>query len=98
MESSQKKQTFMSNVMIILFAQLTVKFLGIIYRLVITNIDGFGNQGNGYYSAGYQIYTLLLAISSVGIPNAISKMTSARNAIGDYKGAYKIYSGYCKGK
>ena len=91
MESSQKKQTFMSNVMIILFAQLTVKFLGIIYRLVITNIDGFGNQGNGYYSAGYQIYTLLLAISSVGIPNAISKMTSARNAIGDYKGAYKIY-------
>lgn len=91
MKSENKKQSFMNNVMIILFAQITVKFLGIIYRLVITNISGFGDQGNGYYSAGYQIYTLLLAISSVGIPNAISKMTSAKNAVGDYKGAYKIY-------
>lgn len=91
MENTNKKQTFMGNVMIILLAQIIVKLLGIIYRLVITNIDGFGNQGNGYYSAGFQIYTLLLAISSVGIPNAISKMTSEKNAIGDYKGAYKIY-------
>lgn len=91
MGNSEKKQSFMGNVMIILFAQIIVKLLGIIYRLVITNIDGFGNQGNGYYTAGFNIYTLLLAISSVGIPNAISKMTSAKNAIGDYKGAYKIY-------
>ncbi len=88
---NNKNQTFMSNVLIILIAQITVKLLGIIYRLVITNVSGFGDQGNGYYSAGYNIYTLLLAISSVGIPNAISKMTSAKNAVGDYKGAYKIY-------
>ena len=86
-----KNQSFMNNVMIILFAQVMVKVLGIVYRLVITNISGFGDQGNGYYSAGYQIYTLLLAISSVGIPNAISKMTSAKNAVGDYRGAYRIY-------
>ncbi len=91
MNNENKKQSFMNNVMIILFAQIMVKLLGIIYRIVISNIDGFGDQGNGYYSAGYQIYTLLLAISSVGIPNAISKMTSAKNALGDYKGAYKIF-------
>lgn len=91
MGNTEKKQSFMGNVMIILFAQIVVKLLGIIYRLVITNIDGFGNQGNGYYTAGFNIYTLLLAISSVGIPNAISKMTSAKNAVGDYKGAYRIY-------
>ncbi len=91
MGGKNKNQTFMSNVFIILMAQITVKLLGIIYRLVITNVPGFGDEGNGYYSAGYNIYTLLLAISSVGIPNAISKMTSAKNAVGDYKGAYKIY-------
>lgn len=91
MTKTEKKPGFMGNVMIILFAQIVVKLLGIIYRLVITNISGFGNQGNGYYQAGFNIYTLLLAISSVGIPNAISKMTSAKNAVGDYKGAYKIY-------
>ena len=81
----------MVNVMIILFSQIAVKVLGMVYRMVITNISGFGDQGNGYYNAGFQVYTLLLAISSVGIPNAISKMTSARYALGDYKGAYKIF-------
>ena len=91
MTKTDKKPGFMGNVMIILFAQIVVKLLGIIYRLVITNISGFGNQGNGYYQAGFNIYTLLLAISSVGIPNAISKMTSAKNAVGDYKGAHRIY-------
>ena len=34
-------------------SQLAVKLLGLLYRLVITNIDGFGDVGNGYYSAGF---------------------------------------------
>ncbi len=91
MNKQEKKHSFMMNVMIILFSQIAVKVLGLVYRMVITNISGFGDQGNGYYNAGFQVYTLLLAISSVGIPNAISKMTSARTALGDYKGAYKIF-------
>lgn len=86
-----KKNSFMTNVSIILFSQIAVKVLGLVYRMVITNIDGFGDSGNGYYNTGYQVYTLLLAISSVGIPNAISKMTSERTAIGDHKGAHKIF-------
>ncbi len=91
MKDNSQKHSFMMNVMIILFSQVMVKILGLVYRMAITNISGFGDQGNGYYNAGFQVYTLLLAISSVGIPNAISKMTSARNAVGDYKGAYKIF-------
>lgn len=85
------KQSFMNNVAIILFAQFAVKILGMVYRMVITNIDGFGNSGNGYYSAGFNIYTLLLALSSVGIPNAISKMTAERVALGDRRGAHRIF-------
>lgn len=91
MENKNKKTSFMGNVLIILFSQIVVKLLGVVYTLFTTNAQGFGNEGSGYNSAGYQIYTLLLAISSVGIPNAISKMTSAKNAVGDYKGAQKIY-------
>ena len=91
MENKNKKTSFMGNVLIILFSQIVVKLLGVVYTLFTTNTQGFGNQGSGYNSAGYHIYTLLLAISSVGIPNAISKMTSAKNAVGDYKGAHKIY-------
>lgn len=81
----------MANVAMVLFSQLAVKVLGLVYRMVITNINGFGDAGNGYYNTGYQVYTLLLAISSVGIPNAISKMTSERVALGDYRGADKIF-------
>lgn len=86
-----KTHSFMGNVAIILFSQIIVKLLGMIYRLVITNIKGFGDAGNGYYNAGFQIYTLLLAISSIGIPNAISKMVSERIALEDYRGAHKIF-------
>lgn len=91
MGAHDKKKSFMVNVAIVMFSQVAVKILGMVYRVVITNINGFGDLGNGYLNSGFQIYTLLLAISSIGIPNAISKMTSERNAIGDYKGAFRIF-------
>lgn len=87
----ETKQTFMNNVAIILFAQFAVKLLGMVYRMVITNVNGFGDEGNGFYSAGFNIYTLLLALSSVGIPNAIAKMTAERIALGDRRGAHRIF-------
>ena len=88
---AEKTQSFMGNVAIILFAQLAVKVLGLVYRVVLTNINGFGDAGNGFYTAGFQVYTVLLAISSVGIPNAIAKMVSERAALNDYKGAHNIF-------
>ncbi|MBE5821518.1 MAG: polysaccharide biosynthesis protein [Clostridiales bacterium] len=90
-KESNMKQTFMKSVFTILIAQVFIKILGFIYRFVITNIEGFGDQGNGFYSAGYQIYTLLIAISSMGIPGAISKMVSEKIAQNDYKGAHRIF-------
>ena len=81
----------MGNVSIILFAQIIIKILGMVYRMVITNIDGFGDAGNGFYTAGFQVYTVLLAISSVGIPNAIAKLVSERAALEDYRGAHRIF-------
>lgn len=87
----KKAPSFLTNVITIVFAQVVVKLLGFAYRMVITNIDGFGDIGNGYYNFGYQIYTLLLAISSIGIPNAISKLVSERCALDDYRGAMRIF-------
>ena len=86
-----KKQTFMEGVMTILFAQIIVKVLGLLYRLVITNVDGFGDEGNGLYGAGYQIYTLLLAFASIGVPSAIAKLVSERIALGKNKEAHDIF-------
>ena len=71
----EKTNSFMGNVLMLMVAQVLIRFLGLIYKLVITNLDGFGDVGNGYYSAGYQIYTVLLLISSQGIPNARKNCT-----------------------
>ena len=92
-EQKEKKGTpsFMKNVLILMFAQIMVKVLGLIYKFVITNFDGFGNTGLGYYSAGYQIYALLLALSSIGIPSVVAKLVSERLAIDDNKGAQRIF-------
>ena len=87
----EKTRSFMGNVAIILFAQIMVKVLGLVYRMVITNIEGFGDAGNGFYNAGFQVYTVLLAISSVGIPNAIAKMVSERAALNDYAAAHRVF-------
>lgn len=86
-----KANSFMKNVVMLIFSQLLIKVLGLVYKLVITNIESFGDTGLGYYSAGYQIYALLLTLSSIGIPSVISKLVSERIAIGDTKGAQRIF-------
>ncbi|MGN1098212.1 MAG: oligosaccharide flippase family protein, partial [Clostridia bacterium] len=91
MASEKKKPSFMMNVLTIIFSQVLVKLLGFAYRMVITNVDGFGDIGNGYYNFGFQIYTLLLSLSSVGIPNAISKLVSEKCALNNFRGAMRIF-------
>lgn len=86
-----KKQTFMAGVMTIMIAQIIIKVLGLIYRLVITNVPYFGDEGNGLYGAGFQIYMLLLSIATTGVPGAIAKLVSERIAVGKNKEAHNIF-------
>ena len=76
-----KKETFMQGVITLIFSQLLIKVLGLVYSLYLTNREGFGDRGNGIVAAGYQIYAMLLTISSIGVPNAISKLVSERIAL-----------------
>lgn len=86
-----KKQTFMNGVLIIMISQVLIKVFGFIYRIILTNFPQFADEGNSYYGSGYQVYTLLLAIATTGIPNTISKLVSEKMAIGDKKGAHRIF-------
>ena len=90
-QKSAKKETFLQGVITLIFSQVLIKLLGLIYTLYLTNREGFGDKGNGIVSASYQIYAMLLTISSIGVPNAISKLVSERIAMGDHKGAYRIF-------
>jgi hypothetical protein len=91
LKEKKKKNTFAKNVLMLMFSQVLIKLLGLIYRLAITNVKGFGDVGNGYYSAGYQVYAVLLIISSQGIPGAVSKLVSNKVAKGKYNEAHRVF-------
>lgn len=86
-----KKESFMQGVFAMMFSQVLIKLLGLIYKMYLTNREGFGDEGNAIYSSGFYIYSLLLTLSSVGVPNAISKLVSERIAVGDNKGANRVF-------
>ena len=81
----------MEGVIILMLSQVVIKIVGLIYKLYLTNREGFGDRGNAIYSSAFQIYALFLTVSSIGVPNAISKLVSSKVAIGDNKGAYRIF-------
>ena len=87
----RKTESFMKGVLVLMVSQVLIKLLGLVYKLYLTNREGFGDEGNAIYSSGYQIYALLLTLSSIGVPNAISKLVSERVAIGDHKGAHRVF-------
>jgi len=84
-----KSNTLMDQAAILVIATLLSRFLGFLYRFPMTNI--IGDQGNGYYGAGYQIYAFILILSSSGLPAAISKLVSERIALKRYNDAHAVF-------
>ena len=71
-QSTAKGFTFMST------ANLICRCLSILYIPILTRF--LGDIGNGIYSAGYTVFTLLFEITYMGIPVAISRMVAKYNA------------------
>lgn len=86
---SKKGNSFLKGAAILSIAGILVKILGAIYRIPLSNI--IKPEGMGYYQTAYPFYTLLLTLSTAGIPVAIAKLVSENRAIGDYKSAYKVF-------
>lgn len=86
-----KRERFLTNVLVVMVSQILIKLVGLVYKIYLTNKEGFGDAGNAIYGSGYQIYSLLLLVSSIGIPSAIAKLVSERLANDDYKGAFRIF-------
>lgn len=86
-----KKQSFIKGVAVIMISQVIIKLLGFLYRIILTNIKEFGDVGNSYYGSGYTVYTLILAVATLGIPNTMSKLISEKIAVGDHRGAHRIF-------
>lgn len=70
-------------------AALIVRLIGFFYRIPLVNL--LGEEGMGYYSSAFEIYSLLLIISSYALPAAISKIISKQIALKKYKEANHIF-------
>lgn len=85
----KKSQAIVKQASILALAGILVRIIGVLYRSPLTAM--IGDKGNGLYSTAYNIYTLVLLISSYSIPQAISKLISEKLALKQYDNAHKIF-------
>ena len=63
MEANQNKaEGFLKQGSILAAASILVRLIGMFYRIPLANI--IGDAGNGIYSAAFEVYNILLIISS----------------------------------
>lgn len=69
-------------------ASIIVRVIGLVYRIPLGRI--IGDVGNSYYSCAYEVYSLILLISSYSMPLAVSKIVSARIGTGQRRNVNRI--------
>lgn len=70
-------------------AALLSKILGMIYVIPFNAL--VGDQGGALYLYAYTPYTVLIGVSTVGIPLAVSKFVSRYNSLGDYYTGLRMF-------
>ncbi|CUH96482.1 putative membrane protein [Propionispora sp. 2/2-37] len=83
------RDSFLRGALILTAAGVVVKLIGSVNRIFLSRL--LGGEGIGLYQMAYPIYLLALSISSAGIPIAISIMVAEKAAVGDYRGASRIF-------
>ncbi len=86
--SESNKRNFIVHGSILAIAGILVRIIGMLYRIPVVNI--IGSEGNGIYGAAFNIYNIMLVLSSYGLPMAVSKLVSARFTKKRYKSAAKV--------
>ncbi|MHB9947121.1 stage V sporulation protein B [Clostridium botulinum] len=82
-----KKQSLIKGTFILGVAGIIAKFLGLFFRWPLQML--IGDEGIGYYQMSYPLYMFFIAAAS-GIPVAVSKLVSERNAVRDEGGIISV--------
>ena len=88
--STKKKQSFLGGAAILAAAVAVVKGIGFFYKIPLNNI--LGREGKTYFDSAYQIYNVLLSVSTAGLPLALSKLVSEAQAQGRENEKRKLFS------
>ena len=89
MADSTKKQSFLHGAALLAMATAAVKLIGAFYKIPLKMI--IGDQGYGYFITAYDVYSVLLLISTAGLPVAMSRMISQASALGNQNQVRKVY-------
>lgn len=81
--------SFVKGALILGAAGIGVRLLGAVLRVFLAAV--LGDEGIGLYQMAYPVYTTLLAISTAGLPIAVSKLVAEQIALKDYRGAYQVF-------
>ncbi len=84
-----KRQSFLQGAAILALATAIVKVIGALYKIPLGNI--IGDDGYGYFTTAYDIYSVLLTISTAGLPVAMSRMISESLALGNHAQIRRVY-------
>lgn len=90
MSEAQKKQNFLQGTALLAMATAIVKIIGALYKIPLNAI--IGEQGFGYFNTAYEIYNVLLMISTAGLPVAMSRMISQASSLKHYNQVRRIYN------
>ena len=90
MSKSSNKNGFIIQAGILAAAGIICRIIGLLYRSPLAAV--IGDEGNGYYPAAYNIYTMILLISSYSIPSAISKVIAQKLATHEYRNAHRVFT------
>ncbi|WP_017209502.1 putative polysaccharide biosynthesis protein [Clostridium beijerinckii] len=82
-----KKQSLIRGSIILGVAGILTRFLGLFFRWPLIML--IGDEGIGYYQMSYPLYMFFIAMAS-GVPVAISKMISEKNATNDIYGSFEV--------
>jgi len=82
-----RKQSLVKASIILGVAGILTRFLGLFFRWPLIML--IGDEGIGYYQMSYPLYMFFIAMAS-GVPVAISKMISEKNATNDIYGSFEV--------
>lgn len=88
--SDKNQGSFIKSVFILGLGGFIAKLLGAFYRIPLTNI--IGSYGMGIYQLVFPLFSLLLTISTAGIPVAVSKLVAEKAALRQYRQANKVFA------
>ena len=65
---------FFSGVLVLTISNLIIKVIGMLFKIPMNRY--VGDEGMGYYSQAYTLYTCFFMIATNGLPVALAKMLS----------------------